>query len=555
GNTQTAGAGAKRPPLKRFLLWFALAACASMLLLATTNQMSQEIAVIPLLWMLPLCLYLLSFILCFDSERWYARGLYGALLVLGLTMSVLVLYRGVDTHLALQIIVPAATLFVACMLCHGELARLKPSPRYLTSFYLTLTAGGAAGGLFVGLAAPLLFPGMWEYPLGLWLTAALVIGAFWHDRSSPLYARTDWPMHAALIVATVLAFYILRTTVLPWLPSAPDDWLFSMPIIAAILGLTLHVRSRRRAVVSRARSDMRRTMALASTLAALWLLGGTLTYLVADPDTDTLHQSRNFYGVLHVIDDLDHDPELHRFRLNHGRIVHGMQYQSADKRREPTSYYGRDSGVGLAIHHHPRRFLGLRIGVVGLGVGTLAAHGMKGDLIRFYEINPDVLTLAGPNARLFTYVGDSKARVEFVIGDARVELERELAQGRAQRFHVLALDAFSSDSIPAHLLTREALEVYLQHLVPDGVLAIHISNRGVDLAPVVRALAQHAGLAHVFISPSDGHLTWTNTWALLARDPSLLKINAIADAAEADEDPSAILWTDDYSNLLRVLKL
>jgi spermidine synthase len=453
--------------------------------------------------------------------------------------------------------VPALTLFVACMLCHGELARLKPPPRYLTSFYLTITAGGAAGGLFVGLAAPLLFPGMWEYPIALWLTAALVLATFWRDRDSPLHGRVDWPVYATLAATAAVAFYSARTAFVPSLPSIDDDWLFGAPIGAVLAGFGFHtlMQRRRRITAIPTRSRVRRMTMLASATAALLVFAGTLAYLTYEPYTDTVYKSRNFYGVLHVIEDSAYDPENHSFRLNHGRIVHGKQYQAANKRREPTSYYGRDSGVGLAIHHHPRRFLGLRIGVVGLGVGTLAAYGMKGDVIRFYEINPDVLKLAGPKAETFTYVGDSNARIEFAIGDARIEMERELAQGKPQRFHVLALDAFSSDAIPVHLLTREALDVYVRHLAPDGILAIHISNRSVDLAPVVRALAQHAGLAYVVISPSDGHLTWTNTWALLARDPALLADQEIADAAEKEEGPDNILWTDDYSNLLRVLKL
>jgi hypothetical protein len=546
-----------RPPLRRYLLWFALAACASMLLLATTNQMSQEVAVVPFLWMLPLCLYLLSFILCFDSERWYARGVFSALFALGAVLSVLVYLRGVDAHILIQIGVPAVTLFIACMLCHGEIARMKPAPRYLTSFYLTITAGGAAGGLVVGLAAPLMFRGMWEYPIALWATTALVLWTFWRDRDSPLHSPVKWPVYATLLAAGVVTAYSLRGWLMPRPPTIADAWLFATPVAMTALAFLAYAgwRGPRRPV--RAASRLKKITAWSGAATALILFGVSFFFLSRQALVDTVYQSRNFYGVLHVFEDSIGDPEHHRFRLNHGRIVHGKQYQSVAKRREPSSYYGRDSGVGLAIHHHPRRFHGLRIGVVGLGIGTLAAYGMTGDVLRFYEINPDVITLAGPASETFSYVRDSNARIDFVLGDARVELERELARGAPQHLDILALDAFSSDSIPVHLLTREALDVYLRHLTPNGILAIHISNRSLELAPVVRALAQQAGLAHAFITAPDGDTTWSNTWALLVRNPQLLTIRAIADAVDKDEndDAESILWTDDYSNLLRVLKL
>ena len=267
-----------------------------------------------------------------------------------------------------------------------------------------------------------------------------------------------------------------------------------------------------------------------------------------------LELSRSFYGIVHV-EALHPEGDGHVVRLRHGRIVHGTQYRAPDHVREPTAYYGRDSGIGLAIEHHPRRASGLRIGVVGLGAGTIAAYGTPGDAIRFYELNPDVSRLSGHGSPTFTFVADSPARIDIVVGDARLALEAELARGAPQRFDVLAIDAFSSDAIPAHLLTREAVEVYLAHLDPGGILALHITNRYLALEPVVRGIAQRFGLAYAFVVGIDGVRTWRTDWALLSRDPSRLSIPPIKDASSFEgSNPPVVVWTDDHSNLLRLLK-
>lgn len=551
--------GAPPPGPARRALWFALAGCASVLLLATTNQMSQEIAVVPFLWMLPLCLYLLSFILCFDSDRWYRRGVYGTLLVLGLALSAFVMERSVFASIGLQIAVPALTLFAACMVCHGELVRLKPPARHLTSFYLTITASGAAGGILVGIVAPSVFPGLWEYPIGLWAAAALLLVVLWRDGSS-LRASAVWPAGATLLAAALVTTYLLRDWLLPRLPELPDRWLFGAPTgitVGGLVVLGVAQRLRRNVIGAGAGATwLRCALAGGAAALALLLLGVTLVSVTRRPLVDAVYQARNFYGVLQVIEDDADDPEVHLIKLRHGRIIHGLQYQAEARRNVPTTYYGEDSGIALALEHHPRRAEGLRIGVIGLGTGSLAVWARPKDTVRFYEINPDVLRLAGPDARTFTYLRDTAARVEVVVGDARLALERELARGATQRYDVLAMDAFSSDAIPMHLVTREAIAVYLQHLDPGGILAIHISNRYLDLKPVVRGIARHFGLGHVFVSSAEGDLTWSTTWALLARDRRLLEAGPIAEAAEADgAGEPATLWTDDYSNLLRVLKL
>jgi hypothetical protein len=516
---------------------------------------SQEIAVVPMLWIVPLSLYLASFVLTFDRERWYARGVWATLLALGITLSAFVLERGVWASVLLQIGVAAFTLFAACMVCHGELARTKPAASHLTSFYLAITLGGAAGGAFVSLAAPVLFPGTWEYPLGLWMVAALALVTFHRDRSSPLYTSTRWTLVVTTASTVGVGAYVFRHS-LPWTPEISDVWLFGTPAIVAVAGLTSRAWGHRRRrtdmeVVAGPRHAGRTTTAVVLGLLAV---GIALTHVVWSPLANAVERSRSFYGIVHV-EAIDPDGDGHVVRLRHGRIVHGVQYRAPDRRREPTAYYGRDSGIGLAVEHHPRRADGLRVGVVGLGVGTLAAYGGPGDTLRFYELNPDVIRLAGHSGHTFTYVRDSDARVEIAVGDARLVLEAELARGLPQRFDVLAVDAFSSDAVPVHLLTREAIGVYLAHLDPGGILAIHISNRYLELQPVLRGMAAHFGLAHVFISTADGDLTWRNDWALLARDPARLAIAPIADVADAEPaDAPAVLWTDDYSNLLRLVK-
>jgi hypothetical protein len=571
----TGGRGSKQPPLARdagiaggatpptapaprardWLLWLALSGTASALLLATTNYVSQEIAVIPFLWIVPLSLYLASFVLTFDSERWYARAPWATLLALGITLSAFVLERDVGAHVLLQIGVAAFTLFAACMVCHGELARTKPAASHLTSFYLAITVGGAVGGAFVSLAAPVVFPGMWEYPLGLWMVAVLALVTFHRDRGSPLHASPRWTLAVTAAATLAVAAQVFRRS-LPWTPEISDVWLFGTPAVVAIAGLTSRAWGLRRRPADVVVDATPRHAALTTGAVALGVIvvGIALGQIAWSPLARAAEHSRSFYGIVHV-EVVDPDRDGHEVRLRHGRIVHGKQYRATDYVREPTAYYGRDSGVGLAIEHHPRRDAGLRVGVVGLGAGTLAAYGRAGDTLRFYELNPDVSRLAGRDGRTFTFVRDSAARIEIVVGDARLMLEAELARGIMQRFDVLAIDAFSSDAIPAHLLTREAVRGYLAHLDPGGILALHITNRYIELKPVVRGLAAHFGLAYKFIATIDGNLTWRNDWALLARDPARLAIAPISDMAEFEpSNAPVVVWTDDYSNLLRLLK-
>jgi SAM-dependent methyltransferase len=472
-----------RPTFARYVLWAALAATASVLLLAFTSHLSQNVAPIPFLWVLPLALYLLSFILTFDGRGWYSRKYYLPLLAAGLAGVTATLHADFR-HSPLWVMLPvyAGTLFVACMVCHGELVRRKPAPRYLTAFYLAISVGGALGGVFVGLIAPRFFADLYELPAGLVAMAALAAIVLAFDRD---------------------AFPGVRV------------WR------SAVLG----------------------TAVLAGALA------GTLAWIYAGSAADANVRVRNFYAAMRVWDSGE-GSEVQRV-LTHGSITHGKQFIAPERRKWITSYYGETSGVGRAILAAGREGP-VKVGVIGLGTGTLAAYGREGDTFRLYEINPQVVDLA---TKQFSYVADAKAKakVETVLGDARLSLEREPPQG----FDVLAVDAFSSDAIPVHLLTAEAFETYFRHLKPGGVLAVHISNRYLDLKPVLRQAAASFGReARLVDEDSDGDRgVYGSTWVLIANDPKAFEDKLLEGVIEPlPEDKPVRLWTDDYSDLWRILK-
>lgn len=497
-----AGAPAREqeaPPTARTrLLWLVLAMLASVLLLAITSQISLEVAVIPFLWMLPLALYLLSFVLCFEYERAYRRGIWVPLLLVSAGCTTVVIHLGVGAPMLVQLCTYLSTLFFACMVCHGELVRRKPAPAHLTGFYLLVSAGGAAGGVFTGIVAPAAFPDLWELPLALVAVSALALA---------LALAQPSPSQAG--------------------PSSP-------------------------ALAKR----LRRARQVAAGLGTVFVLAMAIALAqhAHEQFDDNLHVSRGFFGVLRV--DQDWKDENRRTRLRHGRIIHGFQYEDPELSRQPTSYYGPGSGVGLAITTHPRRTAKqpLRMGFVGLGTGTLASYAVAGDQVRYYEIDPDVLALSSGPTPFFTYLRDCPGTVEVELGDARITLEREPDQG----LDVLALDAFSSDAIPAHLLTVEAMQLYLRHLRDDGsVIAVHISNRYLDLDPVVRGLAETLDLAVIRIDDGqDDALVYTSEWMLLARDVAAFEpIVALADPTEVPEHEGPWpRWTDAYSNLVEVLE-
>jgi hypothetical protein len=536
--------------------WFAAAACGSILLLASTNQMCQEVAAIPFLWVLPLVLYLLSFVLCFESDRFYRRGVFLPLLAAALGWAGLVLLRGYTVPIRIQVAAYSLALFAGCMVCHGELARSRPPAEWLTSFYLTIAAGGAAGGIFVALLAPLLFRAYWEIHVALWLAGLLALAAMVRDESSWLRRGRPWPAFLVLI-ATALFTYSARDP--KFFSSGLSDLREAFSTQTALL--TLAGGAAALLILFRLRllsSPGRPWLAGACLAGALTLFGVMLLSEIREFLVSAISISRNFYGVL-TVDKINPDnPETVHLHLRHGRIVHGFQYLAAEKRRMPTTYYTEQSGVGLALLHHPLRAAGpLRVGIVGLGTGTIASYGRAGDVYRFYEINPAVIDLStGPDS-LFTYLRDSPARIQIVRGDARLSLEREEAGRATQNFDVLAIDAFTSDAIPVHLLTRQALSVYVAHLArPDGILAVHISNRQLELEPVVRAVARPLGLSMCVVDrKGDGEAVWATTWVLLARDGRVLARPEIAGGCARREAGATVrVWTDDDSSLFEVIK-
>ena len=467
------------------LLWLLLPACASALLLATTNKICQEVTVVPFLWVLPLVLYLSSFIICFDNPRWYARlpfilaltaaagGICWALFKEGI-------FEGIPIKLQLSIY--SAGLFICCMVCHGELYRLKPDPKYLTGFYLMIAAGGALGGFFVAVDAPLIFTDYFELQFGLLLCVLLLLVVCLRDHNAGSFHRWRFPACAWLSVGL------------------------------AALGVVLWLQAHKSA-------------------------------------SGLIYRSRNFYGVLRVFKYDDGKSDLRWLMLLHGKTVHGLQFVNPSRVSWPTCYYSEESGVGLALHAlstAPRR-----IGLVGLGIGTLTTYARTEDYVHIYEINPEVLQLATTG---FKYLTNCQGKLEFTLGDARLSLEKEPAQD----FDLLVLDAFNSDAIPAHLLTQEAFTVYQRHLKPKGILAMHITNRSLDLEPVVINLARQFNYKVTVIDNVGIPNKWwacRSVWMLLSHSEEIINSPTIHLAARPLQTNSASIpiWTDDFTSLFQIL--
>ncbi len=463
-------------------LWIGLAACASTLLLAATSHLTQNVAPIPLLWIAPLSLYLLSFILCFESGRLYNRIVFLPLLAVSLGLFTYgdVLYE--NNANVIRRLIPAlcAALFVCCMVCHGELARRKPHPRYLTQFYLMVSVGGAIGGLFVALAAPRLFHSYLELPVGMAACAALVACVLWNK--APGQPRPMW-IRAAMVVAAVG--------------------------FAGYLGFS-EVKKNRAYVLS----------------------------------------ARNIYGMLRVRDDPGDEGSSAIRVLVHGTINHGTQLLRPGSERIATSYFGRNSGVSRAI-----RALGdagpLRIGILGLGAGVTATLARTGDTLHYYEINPLVVQIA--NAQ-FGFYKACPADKQVFMGDGRLVLEAM----PSEQLDFLAMDAFSSDAVPVHLLTKEAYTTYQRHLKPNGVLAINISNRYLNLEPVVAQAASAIGWSGVTVSDDGEEEDYYvgSTWILLCRSPNIFNHPNFRypSVDQVRTKPGFRPWTDDYSNIIQILK-
>jgi hypothetical protein len=578
--TKTAEAPIIDEPPSAFLRagWLALAATASMSLLAITNHLCQDIAVVPFMWVIPLSLYLLSFIICFDNERWYIRKFWGAAAVLAILWLTAIrnysavddwavwtqkpitsarqkfadsrakaeaaekgtepevrkvqpidfsdvtnkIFDGVDwTVKKIEKVLPAAIkpsfpfefdvdtydfhdhvfavsaafliiLFLICMVCHGELVKSKPQPQYLTSFFLYISAGGALGGLFVALICPVLFTTHFELPLSIICGFIAGCVALGND------GRNTWLKGRELV-----------------------QW-----------------------------------------SAAFLLVGGLLLVAMGnrdDPGEDVIAIQRNFYGTVKVTKMGDEDSGTGGRGLYNGRIWHGFQYTDPARQLEPTTYYVPGTGAALSVMEHPRKDQGLRVAVIGLGTGSMAAHGREGDKYRFYDIDPKVVDVA---RKYFTYLDKSPAKPDVVLGDARISMERELADGGPQNYDVIVLDAFSGDAIPAHLLTDESFALYEKHLRkdesgrPEGIMAIHISNRYIELRPVVAALCRKYGYEAIDVNKEDegGSMDTSSDWIVVTKNQEYLNRPAVKEAGQPLKADKELLWTDQFTALFPILK-
>jgi SAM-dependent methyltransferase/MFS family permease len=455
-------------------LWLALSAMGSVMLLAVTNHVTQNIASVPFLWVVPLSLYLVTFILCFDHPRWYVRPLFfGAALLL--VPAIAWQIASLSLHSAVPLYF--AGLFVACMVCHGELARARPAPEYLTRFYLMLSLGGAAGAVLVALVAPNVLSGYFE------LNVALVA--------------------LALLLAVRLAG------------------------MARLLGL------------------------LAAALTAYFAVDAAIDY-----GAGKRVMERDFYGVVRT-----HDREVDgvRYRaLLHGAIMHGGQLLDEQYRGRPADYFGPGSGYGRLFAALDEAKPGPRkVGVIGLGAGVVAAYGREGDTMTFYEISPKVIDI---ERREFTFLRDSPAKIDVVVGDGRLSLEQELKLSGPRGYDVLGIDAFAGDSIPMHLITREAMALYVRHLAPDGVIVFQATNRYIDLLPVIQRLAAEQGMQARLVSDWSDDRGGVNYWmsstdqVLVTRDEELLRHPSLLVAERIEERFDLPTFTDAQHNMFRILK-
>ena len=441
-------------------LWLLLPGCAVMLLMGVTNKVGLDVASVPFLWVMPLATYLLTFIIGFSSERAYSRAGQVALAALAFAASVGSGYwmRWLELppeHVLISawIQIPAycLLLFSTCMVMHGELYRLRPPARSLTLFYLCVSAGGAIGGIFVGIFAPTLFDDYYELPIGLAFAALLLLAACARDpRSLLAWSAPRWRMAVVLASAAVLLGFAFRET--------------------------------------------------------------------TQATRQLVHRERGFFGVLRIME--RGEGESAQRQLTSGTTLHGVQFVEQELRRLPGSYYGRATPIGMVMSR-VRRGPPKRVGVIGLGVGTLSTYGREEDYFRYYEIDPAVIRLARD---YFSFLTDALPSVDVVMGDARLSLAREQADDVPQAFDVLVVDAFSSDAIPVHLLTAESFEHYTRALAPGGLLAVHLSNRHFDLPPVVSRLGAEIGLSSLQTHSSIAlqYQSQPAAWVFLARDVSVL---------------------------------
>jgi hypothetical protein len=547
--------GGEAPTARDRLRWIALSFVPSSLLLGATTYITMDIAAVPLLWVLPLATYLLTFILAFGRwplrlHRWTTM-----LTVPAVLLTIFFMVSELKTQIWMTILWHLVMLLVVALACHGELARRRPAPAHLTEFYLLIAVGGVLGGVFNALVSPLIFNSLAEYPLAMILACILVVAAGPRPGRAPVLAAVALPVGIAalafVLFSDTLAFRVdfsfvmrrlgLGTTVLgTWLQNLENtvnkELIYGPPIVAAFF-------------------LRRRPLVLGAALAGILLAAG---YVDARKN-DQIHQVRSFFGVLKVT---RVEGDNGYTELRHGTTIHGRQSLVPARRAEPMAYYHTRGPIGQLYAELARRGRPLRVAVIGLGTGTMAAYARPGDVMTIYEIDTHVRDLA-LDPRFFTYVADARARgatIAIEMGDARLRLEAVRRERPAERYDLILVDAFSSDAIPVHLLTREALRLYLDALEPDGILALHISNRYLRLEPVVAHLAEDAGLRGMVIDdPFAGEVEGgiESTLAIVARSPEAfgrLAADVHWTASPLEVEPRVAVWTDDFHSLLSVFK-
>jgi len=472
-----------RTPLD-WLLWLALSATGVVLLVSVTSAMTQNIPPVPFLWILPLSLYLLTFIISFHSAKWYVRWYWYVLFILSSFAGLLMFFIGSQFDILSQVLIYSGILLSSCMICHGELVKLKPDTSRLTLFYLNMSLGGFLGSAFVAFVAQHLFTQFLEFPIALFSVFVLLAACTYVLRKNTEHDNNKAPV---AIASSSVVFAVL--------------------LVVSFVSLNQKFKE------------------------------------------NTVELSRNFYGLLSV-KDVDVNGVVER-RLIDGTTSHGTQSLDKALAHRPMSYYRENSGVALALQH---LFLtpSINVGLVGLGAGTLATYGRKGDNYTFYELNPNVERMA---RQYFTYIENSKANVDVVIGDGRVTLQKLLDKGQVNNFDVLVIDAFSGDAVPAHLVTTQAFGLYFQHMKTDGILAIHVSNSHLDLTSLVKGLAKHSAYSALYFKTKATKQEVTQTeWVIVTNNQAFMHNTKVKRLMSEWPNNNELVWTDNYSNLLSVLK-
>ncbi len=543
------------PSWAQCLRWIALAFVPSSLMIGATTYVTTDIAAVPLLWVMPLAIYLLSFILAFG--RWPAvlhRRVVAAT-VPGVLVVFFLIVSGFRQRIWITVLWHFLLLFLVALACHGELALTRPWSRHLTQFYLLISVGGVLGGLFNALVAPLIFHSLVEYPLVMAFACLLVGG--------PRRARSWAPR--AVVAGIVLALAVGLMTLILYsdlvtvqLDAAFFTRLFRVPS-ATVAEWVTPIELKINKVLGYGVPLLalfflrRRPLALALGLIAVLLVGD----FVDARNGNQILETRSFFGVLRVTRDNDLSGYT---ELWHGTTLHGRQSLDPKLRQEPIAYYHRGSPIALVMAELERRSTLIHVAVIGLGTGTMAAFVRPGDTITFYEIDPKVRDIA-TNRFYFGYVPEAISRgatVRIEMGDARIRMDQVRKERRGERYDLIVVDAFSSDAIPVHLLTREAFRLYFDMLGVRGLLVLHLSNRYLSLEPVVANLAEDAQLGGRLLRhdlhPSAEGAT-SSTWAVLARTPGAfgdLTHDPGWTAATLETSPRVGVWTDDFHNLLRV---